>query len=91
MGKEWKRDSLPYMSPPEMFDGENWVLVKMTHLYEYEERVSAAIEAEQQRLRQVFLTIAEMHGLSAGAVLLFEVAIRDTPSIVDPTPEPPDA
>jgi hypothetical protein len=54
------------------------------------QKIRAAVKNEQQRLRQVFLTIAELHGLTSGAVLLFEVAIRDYPCVVDATPEPPE-
>ena len=46
--------------------------------------VRVAVGTEQQRLRQVFLSIAELHGLPVGALLLFDVAIRDCPCIVDP-------
>ena len=46
--------------------------------------IRAAVATEQQRLRQVFLSIAEHHKLPAGAVLLFDTAVRAAP-------EPPDA
>ena len=41
--------------------------------------IRAAVEVEAQRLRQVFLSIAEHHKLPAGAVLLFDAAIRRAP------------
>ena len=42
--------------------------------------VRAAVAAEAQRLRKVFLSIAEHHKLPAEAVLLFDAAVRTLPA-----------
>ena len=57
-GKD-KMAGLPYMSPPEMFDGENWVLVKLEHLYGYEEQAQAAVLAEREQAAKIAEEITE--------------------------------
>lgn len=59
------------------YDGD-FVQLEDQEICELFNRVSAAVGAEQQRLRQVFLSIAEHHKLPAGAVLLFDVALAES-------------
>ena len=48
---------LSYMTAPEMFT-EEWVLVKLTRIYEYEEDCRAAVQAQKEKDAELCLDYA---------------------------------